>query len=566
LKRPLYVLVCTFFADFIIYFIDSSTEEYQVDDESQDDYSDVGSEPSEVKSEPADTPNTQFSPAKKFPSQEKTLKCTFAGCTKSFNRPVRLATHLRSHNNERTFVCTYDGCDKSYFDQKHLKQHIKGSHTHERSYECNWEGCTKSFLTNTRLKRHIQTHEGHNRFRCNEFPPCNQTFRKHQTLQRHIRSDHLQLSPFPCTYIDPITSKRCDAGFDGSVALRKHEDRVHSLPGFFCPTCTLPDVNADGSAIHLGFTTVTKLQTHIKKEHANCPFCERKCSSQRELQKHVEIQHSGSTLEDRKKVPCTFEGCDKTFTKKYNRDVHIRTQHEGSRFICGTFDVSKVSEFAAFNSADACGKDFVSKANLEDHIRTAHLGLPSRINANRKNSAPNSEDELSDDDLDDQPKPKTRKAKGKRAEPSAIDELLGFSYANDSRRDIPCLITSCPHLFIRDYDLQKHMRTKHRLSTPEIENLANADGHEPEFLFPPEDLRNDDAYGEEDINLAFGMQDGEDIQFWLGRNDEERAIDQWTLDEAEMRQLVGDEGMGGAFGVSGEDGSYSSATCPRMYI
>ncbi len=180
---------------------DNVEEEYKGDDSDTSD-----------EEQTADTPVTPFSPArKKFPSELKTIKCTWEGCTKTFNRPARLTAHLRSHTNERPYVCTYEGCDKAYLTDKHLQTHIKGSHTHERSYHCDWEACNKSFLTSTRLKRHKEAHKGHERFRCTAYPPCNRTFRKHQTLQRHIRSEHLELAPYPCTYIDRITGEACDA-------------------------------------------------------------------------------------------------------------------------------------------------------------------------------------------------------------------------------------------------------------------------------------------------------------------------------------------------------------------
>lgn len=194
----------------------------------------------------------------------KTIKCTYDGCTKTFNRPVRLASHLRSHTNERPFACTYMSCDKAYIEEKHLKQHVKGSHTHERNHHCDWEGCTKSFLTATRLRRHQAAHGGHERFRCTEYPPCTETFRKHQTLQRHVRSDHLKLTPFPCSFIDPATHLQCTAGYDSAGALRKHEDRLHGALRFWCDVCT-----SEGALQPAGFPTNTQLAKHIRNEHAN---------------------------------------------------------------------------------------------------------------------------------------------------------------------------------------------------------------------------------------------------------------------------------------------------------
>ncbi|PQE03877.1 c2h2 transcription factor protein [Rutstroemia sp. NJR-2017a BBW] len=565
--------------------IKSPAAEHSDDDdecyEAQDDSSEAGI------SEVADTPLTPFSPAPraKFPSEYKTIKCTHEGCTKSFNRPARLAAHLRSHANERPFVCTYEGCDKAYIEEKHLKQHIKGSHTHERSYPCDWEGCTKSFLTNTRLKRHKEAHQGHERFKCTAYPPCNQTFRKHQTLQRHIRADHLDLAPFPCTQVDPITNELCKAGFDAIGGLRKHMERAHGAATFLCPDCTVPDqFQLDGTPVPLAFMTNAKLQAHIKKEHANCMFCDRKCSSQRELQKHIETQHSGSTVEDRKTIACTYPGCPKTFTKKANLQVHIRTVHEGQRFICGTYDVFATPELMSWNPSDSCGKDFVSKANLEDHIRTAHLHLPSLLNTKRKENASSST----------HPKPLSKLVKNQ----TTIEELAGF----DARRTIDCVVQGCPHKFIREYDFHLHMRNHHRQGLEEIDRLAheadvlaagfmftNSEVVDPLSILPFMDhesnvhnmadmqvpidpaLQSGDfnettgcgldslvatasgsgsPFGNPDLNVDVNLdwelqrQALEGGQFWIGDEEPRMGIEEWSREEYEMRRLIdGDAGF-----------------------
>lgn len=336
-------------------------------------------------------------------------------------------------------------------EEKHLKQHIKGSHTHERNHQCTWEGCTKSFLTATRLRRHEAAHGGHERFRCTEYSPCNQTFRKHQTLQRHIRSDHLQLTPFPCTHIDPITKVQCNAGYDSAGALRKHEDRIHGALRFWCDECTL-----EGADQPAGFATKAQFAKHIRSEHANCLFCDLKCSSERELQRHIETFHAvSSTLPGRKQIPCTYPGCEKSFTKKYNLDVHVRTAHEGQRFICGQADLSRSVKLEAWDGSDACGKDFVSKVNLEDHVRTQHLGLPSTVNARRvkKNSIG----------------AKPRKAKS--VSNDVIGALTGDGYAQDPARNIPCDIEGCDWMFSRGYDLIQHKRIKHGIE-PSVSGTA----------------------------------------------------------------------------------------------
>ena len=111
------------------------------------------------------TPSAASTPKPKHASETKKYPCTHSDCPKLFNRPAKLADHMRSHSGDRPFKCAYDGCDKSFMRRTSLKDHIQSLHTCVRDYACQWEGCDKKFRTSTKLKRHIAIHEGHERFR-----------------------------------------------------------------------------------------------------------------------------------------------------------------------------------------------------------------------------------------------------------------------------------------------------------------------------------------------------------------------------------------------------------------
>jgi len=359
--------------------------------------------------------------SRKFPSDLKTIKCTYSGCSKTFNRPARLNAHLRSHTNDRAFRCPYEDCGKDYLEEKHLAQHIKGSHTHEKRYTCEESGCSKSFVTATRLRRHAAVHRGADLFRCRGYDGCSQSFRKHQTLQRHVRTAHLGMSAYICD------RDGCNSGFDTPAALRRHVEREHGELKFWCDECAKDDGNGEGRRV--GFTTLLLLQTHMKKEHVNCMFCDVRCAGQADLERHIDKYHSGTTLEERKTVHCPWEGCDKTFTRVSNRNMHFRTAHQGVRFICGELDTFGVEDIADWNwMEEGCGQAFMSKLKLEEHIRFVHLG-----------------------------RPRPPKMYTVSSSTPYLDGITGAA----SNRNISCPVEGCTAKFIRYADLDKHRTRDH---------------------------------------------------------------------------------------------------------
>jgi general transcription factor IIIA len=200
------------------------------------------------------------------------------------------------------------------------------------------------------------------------------------------------------------------------------------------------------------FPTYTILQEHIRTVHPpKCPNCPIVCSTSRELRRHLEVAHGDVSLEERKVFPCTIGGCDRSFTKKGNLTVHIRTVHRGEkRFGCGETDLSASKKVEGWDGI-GCGKRYGSKLALEEHIRTAHLGYQNAKAERRQRLGIDNSSSAS--------------------HISTLAALTGQGYAEETGRHISCFYDSCEHRFHRDYDLWVHMTAKHGCSEDEVQGL-----------------------------------------------------------------------------------------------
>lgn len=466
------------------------TSHHLVEEQDDDDATTTAQTPTSMNDAGSPATTTATTPRAKFPSDLKTLPCTWPGCPKTFNRPARLRDHLNSHTNSRPFKCPYEDCDKDYTVDKHLKQHIKAVHTHERKHVCPREGCGKSFVTGTRLKRHQAVHEGAERFRCDE---CGQSFRKKDTLNKHVRKDHQGRKAFPCN------EQGCNAEFETKASLNRHWEREHGEAKFWCDECetkTLPD----GALQRVGFTTLVLLQAHVKQEHQNCMFCDFKSASQYDLEQHIEKYHSGKSVEERKTFECTYDNCNRKFTSKSNRTNHIRTAHEGQRFVCGDMDLTG-PDFDGWSKADGCGDKFMAKARLEDHVRYVHLGHT---------------------------RPRASAAVAVQEPGDLLNDISGVARLAKSN-------VACPHcieVFTRYADLDVHMAKIHTPATPddeysaiEREQLPESTMFEDEFVstwpegMPQEEIfaasmdygPTDDGWAEDEANILLLARDPPDI-------------------------------------------------------
>lgn len=421
---------------------ESDDEKYQ---SASDKESIVGSE------DDLDSPSTPLTPASQSKNfRANVYKCPYEDCNRKFNRPCRLAEHLRSHTNERPYKCHYDGCNKDFRRDTHLTRHIKSAHSEERDFACTWPDCDKKFLNGTRLRRHLEGHEQKEKFRCTAYAPCNEVFRKHSTLQSHIATVHLQQKPYCCTHVDAETGEQCDKGYFEQSKLKAHVAKAHSgWNRYSCSICALnggqtedEDASmqddmpseAERSSNAVSFPTYSALQDHIREVHPpKCECCQDTFLTQRELARHIDLIHSDPADKgDQALFACEEPGCNKAFTKRGNLKEHIRIIHKGEkRFVCGTTDVSGSSKFVGEDGqrrgweGDGCGRSFGTKASLEEHIRTQHLGMEGTSKVKKRLRLIEARRDPTAVSAMGKGGPKQRKDKGVSKQKSALSRLAG---------------------------------------------------------------------------------------------------------------------------------------------
>lgn len=218
--------------------------------------------------------------------------------------------------------------------------------------------------------------------------------------------------------------------------------------------------------------------------------------------------------------------------------MHIQTSHRPNRFVCGGIDPSTLDQVSDWDGKNSCGKALTTKASLEEHIRTAHQGLaPSRKNQRQTKHG-----------LSNEP--------ARKHQVSVLTRLTGAGYEEESGRDIQCLVVGCSHRFLRDYDLEIHLQSRHGLADRGVrEMLMDHEGFyrrqtlqgTPTFATKMDvdaervlDMQFDGEVGVVDHEENLGAGALKDCDFWLGgqSNHDRVTSSEWSLDELEMRCLI----------------------------
>lgn len=168
------------------------------------------------------------------PKKSKTVKKNHqcSTCLKLFEKPSKLARHLKTHDvNKKPFACEEPGCFHRFLTDASLKRHaiLHSGMTlklfEDKTYEC--VVCTKVFQVQEALASHMRTHKDDDKleFACNL---CDKVFKKLNDLTRHSRK-HPENKSHKCLI--------CSKMFSQGSHLIDHLNRHNNLRPHVCHIC-----------------------------------------------------------------------------------------------------------------------------------------------------------------------------------------------------------------------------------------------------------------------------------------------------------------------------------------
>lgn len=182
------------------------------------------------------------------------------------------------------------------------------------------------------MKRHFQTH--HEILLPYKCPQCEEKFRRKLQLKKHEIQKHTGKYPHVCP--------QCSKGFLNMFTFSRHLTSHKSENK--CPDCSLI------------FSKWSQLVEHRRNVHKNvprfvCDICDKSFTRKPNIKQHMNSHLTNGENTFR----CHYPNCPKFYNVKRNLSSHIRSKHEGKRWIC-----------------DLCSRQLSTLQKLKQHI-SAHL-------------------------------------------------------------------------------------------------------------------------------------------------------------------------------------------------
>ena len=123
------------------------------------------------------------------------------------------------------------------------------------------------------------------------------------------------------------TCEKCGNGYFNKYSYLKHI-KVHDIKE--CTEC------------HESFENWSQLVVHRRQEHRidkkhdfECDICGKIFCRKPNIREHMKIHTSTEPV-----YSCNYENCSKFYTAKRNLSAHIRSKHEGKKFLCNICKIS----------------------------------------------------------------------------------------------------------------------------------------------------------------------------------------------------------------------------------
>ena len=213
------------------------------------------------------------SPVKREKSKRDPLVCDICGFVA--RRPDALRQHRLSRHEGVSFKC--DKCPKEFMQERNLKSHVKQVHESEPLLcdQCDYKTQREDTLKKHKMNMHgrPEDRDDLNKMSCDE---CGFSTTRLDTLRNHKLSVHQGIR-YNCP--------ECGKFFTQERNMKMHVRVIHSRETTLsCDQCD--------------YTTLWKdsMHQHIRTKHEgvtyDCQICLKALSSQRQLQKHIEVVHS----------------------------------------------------------------------------------------------------------------------------------------------------------------------------------------------------------------------------------------------------------------------------------